>query len=383
MSIIKNNFFEKRGLKETSKDSLPQKISRHNYTTKKEKQDEFEKVKQKYYGKFFLNQESDYPDETKEVVAELQGNIEDFKDSLKSQLKNLQKKNERGNVEEIADEINLHKKNYKNHIEERNNQNLKEITILVEKLNEFKDDIHKEIGINSIKNEQNIGKLNEELSDFKVYCNEKIDVLERKQKSDLESVILFLDRSSRTKKVIFNESINSIQEYPKYKKPKKKEIKDIIGDNKKNSRKDSLLKYDIQNFLNKKQNLNKNLNEELIDNKNKIHKNNYYDSKMKKINKFRSFVYAIMAYNIIQRPVKNTLYRFRKFMSNYEKLDNLLNLWVFDSIKNTFMSVIKFSNLKLEVLDTSMQTNYTETEIRNKFVKVQVQINNFRSVLMD
>jgi len=141
LNIIKNNFFEKKELKEISNDSLLQKISRHNKTiNKKGKHDKFENDTQKFYGKICLNKETDYPDDTKEVIEELQGNIEDFKDSLKNQLKNLQKKNEMGNVEEIANEINLYKKNYKKHIEDRNNQNLKEISILVEKLNEFKDE---------------------------------------------------------------------------------------------------------------------------------------------------------------------------------------------------------------------------------------------------
>jgi len=147
-----------------------------------------------------------------------------------------------------------------------------------------------------------------------------------------------------------------------------------MKDNNKNSRKDSLIKYDIHNFLNKKQNLNRNLNEELMDDENKIHKNIYSDSNLKKINKFRSYVYAIMANNIIRRPVKNNVYRLKKFISNFEKFDNLLNLWVFDSIKNSYMSVINFSNLKLDVLDTSMLKNHSETELKNKFVKVQVQI---------
>jgi len=89
-------------------------------------------------------------------------------------------------------------------------------------------------------------------------------------------------------------------------------------------------------------------------------------------------VYTVIAGRRFRSTLKDTSAEFKKFfLTKYEKIDDKLNQWVFNSVKTVYLSVINFEDIKLDISESGAFFNNTESDLKDRLVKLEIRLNGF------
>ena len=98
---------------------------------------------------------------------------------------------------------------------------------------------------------------------------------------------------------------------------------------------------------------------------------------MKKINELRSYVYSVIAcFRIaklyINQEISTRTASLKTFTNYYESFDGDLKNWLFHSIRVPYLSILNFSDLRIDITDSD-SIFASEKETFDKYIKLEVR----------
>lgn len=375
--------------------------------------------------------------ETLQAVDELTDNLELFKLEMTGNMRKIQRSQMKLRVHEVMDEITDFKDNFAKKIEETNKKREDDVNKIINEFSYVRNDFTRVVKDENAKNKDHIVSLKEELKNYQQEMSLKINSLEKKQKIQMEQMKhLMLNSDNRlvrkiTQKMMSDNPDEFIIDRNVYIKPSKVELNQIVSDLKRKTlskkktlkKKDSIEEEKLMRLINKKKRTNKMINDDIQKeiedtdmNYEKIKKEKLFDLsknkfkeqfrrnvgtlknsileydfgryKMSKLNKFRSYVYAVLFKNKLSKNVKvsrkmNKLENLKIFVNLYSITGENLKRWVLTSTKTAFLSVKNFGILNLDLVDHGNYLNRSSQDMSDRFIKLQIRLNSFIDQLID
>jgi hypothetical protein len=335
--------------------------------------------------------------------------LEIFKEEISTQIKKLQRGQDKLSNEELINEFSEFREIFKESMQMTHERSKNEIDHLRENFKIIKDDITYKLNRETIQNRDILTSMTNEVKDMNSEMRKRITELEKKQKLQLDGLRFILENTSdnRTKQLAEKFLTDDAEEFERlkfsYVKPAGKELDRIVDDLQgrmiKHGRHVSLLEdQDMMKYLNKTKIKNQHLEDETdvignlqpggknkaLTSVNKIygkHLDENSNFEMGRINHFRKIVHTIIACKRIDKL--NSVSKFnlcleslQDFNKNYSECEEMLRIFVYESIKQTLTSTLENSaNLDITLYKIDKQSQ--EKEIKEKYIKLEVRLKSF------